>query len=119
MKEKEIEVLFIGHTHSANIFFLGDDYRISETFIDLEDEAGYDLSRYKRSIVNVSICGYPRNQPYSIYGIYDTEKVTFLHRILPFDFDDYIRNMKKHNADIPIWIEKQKERAELLPVSFK
>lgn len=119
MKEKKIEVLFIGHTHCANIFFLGDDYRISETFIDLEDEAGYDLSRYEKSIVNVGSCGYPRNQPYIIYGIYETTTHEFYHRIMPFDFDDYVKNMVKNEADIPIWIGSREEEAKKHPVMYK
>lgn len=119
MKEKDIEVLFIGHTHCANIFFLGDDYRIRETFIDLEDKAGYVLSRYKKSIVNVGSCGYPRNQPYSIYGVYETDTHIFKHRLLPFDFDDYIKKMKEKDAEIPIWIQSQKKRAEKRQKGFR
>lgn len=119
MKEKEIEVLFIGHTHCANIFFLDDDYRISETFIDLEDEERYDLSRYEKSIVNVGSCGYPRNQPYIIYGIYETTTHEFYHRIMPFDFDDYIENMKSKSAAIPLWIDDRILEAQMKPVKFK
>ena len=119
MKEKKIEVLFIGHTHSANIFFLDNDYRISETFIDLEDEATYDLSRYKKSIVNVGSCGYPRNQPYIIYGIYETTTHEFYHRIMPFDFEDYIVQMKEAGAEIPLWIQSQKTRAEERQIGFR
>ena len=119
MKEKKIDVLFIGHTHCANIFFRDDDYRISETFIDLEDEVGYELSRNNASIVNVGSCGYPRNQPYIIYGIYETATNEFCHRILPFDCYDYIINMKKCDADIPWWIESRIEEAKEHPVIYK
>lgn len=119
MKENKIEVLFIGHTHCANIFYLCDDYRIREAFIDLEDESVYNLSRNEKSIVNVGSCGYPRNQPYTIYGIYDTESHVFKHRILPFDFDDYIRKMKEAEADVPLWIQSQKTRAEERQIGFR
>ena len=119
MKEKKIDVLFVGHTHYANIFSLGDDYRLSETYIDLEDEDTYDLSRYEKSIVNVGSCGYPRNQPYTIYGIYDTSTHEVYHRIMPFDFNDYLTNMKKHSAEIPLWIESRMEEALKHPVLYR
>ena len=116
---KGIRVLFVGHTHYANIFTYGQDDRVGEYWIDLDDEVKTDLGKWKCSIVNVGSVGYPRNQPYSIYGIYDTRTHVFKHRILPFDFDDYIQRMSAVDAEIPLWIQSQKKRAEESPIGFR
>ena len=107
-----IRVLFVGHTHCANAYLYDSDYRVSETYIDLDDESPIDLKKCKSAIINVGSVGYPRNQPYMIYGIYDTDTHLFMHRILPFDFEDYIVQMKEAGAEIPLWIQSQKTIAE-------
>ena len=114
-----IRVLFVGHTHCANAYLYDRDYRVSETYIDLDDEAPIDLKKCKSAIINVGSVGYPRNQPYSIYGIYDTESHIFKHRILPFDFDNYIQRMQEAAAPIPRWLPEQKKRAEERMIGFR
>lgn len=118
LHSRHVNVLFVGHTHCATIWFW--DERIREVYIDLEDEHMFDLSAESDcSIVNVGSIGYPRNQPYSIYGIYDTTLHTFKHRILPFDFDNYIQRMQEADAPIPLWLPAQKKKAEERQIGFR
>lgn len=114
-----IRVLFVGHTHYGNIYSYDKENRIGEMYIDLEDEINTDISQFRCSIVNVGSVGYPRNQPYSIYGIYDTESHIFKHRILPFDFDNYIQRMQEVDAPLPLWLQAQKKRAEEISIGFR
>ena len=119
MHSDGIRVLFVGHTHYAMLYKHYDNMCIDEAYIDLDDEHDYDLSLCDAAIVNVGSCGYPRNQAYSIYGIYDTDTHLFIHRILPFDFDDYIEKMKEANAEIPYWIPTRKKEAEERTIGFR
>ena len=107
-----IRNLFVGHTHFANAFVQDNSGEIKELFIDTEDETPIALSWFRRSIVNVGSVGYPRNQPYSIYGILDSDKHIFTHRLIPFDFDDYETKIKSSGAEVPLWIPKRKKQAE-------
>ena len=116
---QKIRVLFVGHTHYANAYLSDDEYRITETYLDLDDEVTIDLNKWRSAIINVGSVGYPRVQPYSIYGIYDTDTHLFMHRILPFDFEDYIVQMKEAGAEIPLWIQSQKTRAEERQKGFR
>jgi len=38
---------------------------------------------------------------------------------MPFDFDDYVKNMVKNEADIPIWIGRREEEAKKHPVMYR
>lgn len=114
-----IRVLFVGHTHFANAFSQDNSGEIKELFIDPEDEYPIDLSGYHRIIVNVGSVGYPRNQPYSIYGIFDSDKHFFKHRLIPFDFDDYAAKMESANAEIPYWIPSRKKEAEKRQIGYR
>ena len=118
LSEKKIRVLFVGHTHCANVYFY-DNGRISENYIDLDDEEEIDLNQSEHTIINVGSVGYPRTQPYSIYGIYDTAKHIFKHRILPFDFDDYIAQMEQRGIKAPLWVERRKKQAEERQIGFR
>ena len=115
---KGVNSLFVGHTHCANVYFY-DNGRISENYIDLDDEEEIDLNQSEHTIINVGSVGYPRNQPYSIYGIYDTAKHIFKHRILPFDFDDYIAQMEQRGIKAPLWVERRKKQAEERQIGFR
>ena len=114
-----IRILFIGHTHCANAFRLDNSGEMHEYFIDPEDEQPIDISGFHRFIVNVGSVGYPRNQPYSIYGILDTEAHIFKHRILPFDFNNYRQKMRAADAEIPLWIQSQEKIAEERQIGFR
>ena len=119
LRAKNIKALFVGHTHIANAYFCEEDFQISETFLDVEDECPLNLDASSCAIVNVGSCGYPRNQPYSIYCIYDDEKKTATHRVLPFDFEDYRLKMTAAGIDIPLWLESRERQAEDRPVQYK
>ena len=119
LRAKGIKALFVGHTHFANAYFYSCDCRISETYLDLEDERPLHLDGQPSAIVNVGSCGYPRNQPYSIYCIYDDEKKTATHRIIEFDFDDYRTKMAAAGIEIPIWLDNQEKRAQERRVEWK
>ena len=114
-----IRVLFVGHTHFANVFRQDNSGEIAEYFIDTEDEQPIDISGFHRFIVNVGSVGYPRNQPYSIYGIFDPDKNIFKHRLIPFDFDDYEAKMKSSGAEVPLWIPKRKKQAEDRQIGYR
>lgn len=114
-----IRVLFVGHTHFANAFVQGNSGRIKELFIDPEDEQPIDLTKCHFAIVNVGSVGYPRNQPYSIYGILDSDKKIFKHRLIPFDFDGYTAKMEAAGAEVPHWILSQKKEAEKRQIGYR
>ena len=112
MIANNIAVLFIGHTHFAFAYLWDASANMFEQYLDVHDVCTIDCLKYSASIINVGSVGYPRTQPYSIYGIFDTESKSFQYRVLPFDFDDYIANMEKAKAPIPRWLpERQKEAA--------
>ena len=121
LNKNNIKNLFVGHTHNAKVFHINTTKtewpRIFH--IDLEDEQDINLSEEGNFIVNVGSCGYPRIQPYTIYGIFDTDTSVFHHRILPFDFDSYIENMAKAGASIPLWLEHRKEEARAKPILYR
>lgn len=119
MVSYDVKFLFVGHTHCANIFAQNSSFEIGEFFLDPEDEQPIDLSKFRRAIVNVGSVGYPRNQPYSVYGIYDPDTHVFKHRLLPFDFDDYSRRMEAAGAEVPLWIPKRKKQAEDRGIGYR
>ena len=121
LRRDKVQMLFVGHTHLANWFSQSpkDLWNIKEGFIDIEDISPIALDSNDIAIVNAGSVGYPRNQPYSIYCIYDDEKHTATHQILPFDFADYRRKMTATGIDIPLWLDSQEWSAEERPVQFK
>lgn len=114
-----IRVLFVGHTHYANVFVKENSGEIHEHYIDTEDEERIYVGGNHRFIINVGSVGYPRNQPNTIYGILDTKTLVFKHRILPFDYYDYIERMQEADAPIPLWLPEQKRRAEERQIGFR
>ena len=112
LKQDRIRALFVGHTHCANVYMVDENYNVSETYLGLDTVEPIDLTKNLVSIVNVGSCGYPRNQPYTIYCIYDDEKKTATHRILEFDFDDYCKKMAAANIEIPLWVKSREKEAE-------
>ena len=114
-----IRILFVGHTHFANAFRQDNSGEIKELFIDPDDEYPIDLSGYHRYIVNVGSVGYPRNQPYSIYGIFDPDKNIFKHRLIPFDFNDYAAKMEAAGAEVPLWLPDRKKQAEDWQIGYR
>lgn len=119
MALSQISVLFVGHTHFANIYAMTHTGKIQTFSLDTEDERPLDLAKFSLAVVNVGSVGYPRNQPYSIYGIYDTDTNVFKHRILPFDFGGYAAKMEAAGAPVPIWFSSAKKQAEDRPIGFR
>lgn len=113
LKKDGIKALFVGHTHFANSFAIDKNNNVIEQYIDFDDSTTINLEENQITIVNVGSCGYPRNQPYSAYCIYDDEHHTAKHQILDFDFDDYIAEMGKASISIPLWLESQKDVANV------
>lgn len=115
-----IRILFVGHTHYANAFVQENSGEIHEHYIDTKDWKRIDTKDKERIyvggnhrfIINVGSVGYPRNQANTIYGILDTDTLVFKHRILPFNFHDYIIRMQEADAPVPLWVLEQKKRAE-------
>ena len=48
--------------------------------------------------------GYPRNQPYSYYCIFDTEEQKIGFRKLEFDFKGYVAQLQDKGISIPGWL---------------
>lgn len=103
MKMRGCDVLFVGHTHYAQVFAEGimDDIPVCYDIDDAPDLT-INLNNYTRAIVNVGSIGYPRNQPFVIYVIFDTEEQRIHYRQSPFDFVSYIEEMNKRNIEIPL-----------------
>lgn len=117
MRQSNINALFVGHTHYANVFTLSSKgFTVDEYDLSIKDRCDWNLDSYDASIVNVGSCGYPRNQPYIIYAIFDTEKHICSHQILPFDFKDYREEMKKIDALPPLWLEEREKCAKENPI---
>lgn len=107
-----IRNLFVGHTHYANAFVQDNSGMIYEHYIDTKDKQCIYVGGNHRFIINVGSVGYPRNQTNTIYGILDTDTLVFKHRILPFNYHDYIERMQEADAPVPLWVLEQKKRAE-------
>ena len=116
-----LRALFVGHTHFANYFTHEKEaeWTVNEGYIDLEDASPINVAEHGCTIVNVGSVGYPRNQPYSVYCIYDDATHTATHRILDFDFDDYRRQMEQANIEVPLWIQFKQKEAESSPIGFR
>lgn len=98
------QVMFIGHTHVPSIFALSPTSAPS-VFPTGEGLVLQDGWRY---IVNVGSAGYPRHEPKVSYCVYDTKARTIDIRRLPFDFNEYEREMLKRNVELPSWFERLK-----------
>lgn len=119
LKREGINVLFVGHTHVAEAYQFKENYQVSSVYLDIEDIAPIDLAANPCTIVNVGSCGYPRDQPYSIYCIFDDDKETATHRILEFDFDDYRKKMTSAGVAIPLWLDSKEKRAKERRVEWR
>lgn len=102
----ECDVLFVGHTHYAETFTKDFDDDLNPIF-DADNDISVNLNHYKKIIVNVGSVGYPRNQPYSYYCIFDTEAQMVHYRRLDFDFEDYVSQMESKGAPIPMWLQRE------------
>ena len=103
--------MFCGHTHSAAIWeqmangvarrkLEGRFERLPEK----SESVSFKVNSQKRYIVNVGSVGYPRNDFYSSYGIFDSETGRVTIRRMPFDFKRYTIALIDHNIRLPDWL---------------
>ena len=82
-----------------------DGHIVAERSDELKIEKG------KLYIANVGSVGYPRNEPHSVYALYDTHLRVVRWRRLAFDFDGYFKRMEAANAFIAPWLRENAEVA--------
>lgn len=115
MECQNVDVLFVGHVHEAMVIWQGRDVKYDkilpsrfpyETVVNGNLKTALDATN-QRYIINVGSVGYPRNQPSSVYCIFDSDEQTVEHVFLPFAFNDYATRFKENNISIPHWLERQ------------
>ena len=111
IQSKKCDILFVGHTHYAEAYGLDVDETMSLIDPMREGNRDININRYTLLIVNVGSVGYPRNQPYSYYCIYDTEEQIISFRQVEFDFKGYEARLKEKWISIPKWVEYREEEA--------
>ena len=88
-------LLFVGHSHEPGIFVRGASgtpHRVPPQDFTLEPG--------KRFLVNVGSAGQPRDgDARACYCIYDTDEQSVFWRRIPFDLDDYRRNLEAAGID--------------------
>jgi predicted phosphodiesterase len=86
-------LLFVGHTHQAGIFVIGQSrlpHRITPRDFALEDD--------KRYLINVGSVGQPRgSDPRASYCLYDVAAATVYWRRTPFDLDAFRDALRRNN----------------------
>lgn len=107
MQSKKCDILFVGHTHYAEAYGLDADEEMFLIAPRREGDRVINMNDYTILIVNVGSVGYPRNQPYSYYCIFDTEAQMVHYRRLDFDFEDYVSQMESKGAPIPMWLQRE------------
>lgn len=101
-----LQVAFVGHTH-ASLWIGSRPGRklLAERTDALAFEAGC------RYVVNVGSVGYPRNEPESVYALYDSRRRSVAWRRLPFDYDRYFAAMEQKKVFIAPWLRENARRA--------
>lgn len=114
MNESGFTVEFVGHTHCAMVF---ETITNSNSILDIRVRSAipditcpyktetFTISPGISYIFNAGSVGYPRNQPFSVYCIFDTDKMTVQYRTIPFDFGDYACDLEEAGIHHPHWLE--------------
>ena len=85
------QLLFVGHTHVARIFVVGQSGRVHA--LPPQD---FELEEGKRYLVNVGSVGQPRDgDPRASYCLYDRERRSVFFRRVPFDVDAYRQELER------------------------
>lgn len=100
-------LLFVGHTHLSLAV-----ERTGRRRVRVREADGLALSGKSAYIVNVGSVGYPRNEPESVYALYDSDQGTVAWRRLPFDYADYVARMRAKRIDLPGWLVEDAAAAE-------
>lgn len=118
MKMRGCDILFVGHTHFAEAFSrnLDGDFFWHSTINAAV--LSINPNNYAQLIVNVGSIGYPRNQPHTVYVIFDTDEQSIYYRQLPFDYLSYEREMVKRNVGLTMWMKAKVEEAKKGNVSM-
>lgn len=95
-------LLFVGHTHAS----LWIEARAGSAELTAARTATRTLVRGCRSIVNVGSVGYPRNEPESVYALYDSRRRVVTWRRLPFDYAGYFAQMEAKGIYIAPWLRE-------------
>lgn len=102
-------LLFVGHTHLA----LGVE-RTGRRRLKVRDADELSLAKKSACIVNVGSVGYPRNEPESVYALYDTSYGMVVWRRLPFDYQGYVEKMRAKKIELPRWLVEDAAEAGAL-----
>ena len=92
-------LLFVGHTHAS--------LAVEQTgpgTVQVHPATELELRAGRRYIVNVGSVGYPRNEPESVYALYDSRARKVVWRRLPFDYADYVARMEEKSIGLPKWL---------------
>ena len=109
IRKDGIDVLFIGHTHGAEMYarYTSDDSNLTHGELPRAKSRRFvcRFDGYSEAIFNVGSVGYPRRCLYSTYAIIDDEKMWVEWRRLPFDYEGYIHELEKMGREIPVWLQ--------------
>ena len=96
----EHRLMFVGHTHAARVWKLAPDGNIEMSGVGM-----FAMADGWRYIVNVGSVGYPRNDFFASYAIFDDSNGTVDLRRLDFDFPAYINAFANRGLPLPAWLD--------------
>ena len=100
-------LLFVGHTHLSLAV-----ERTGRSRVRVREADRLELSEKSAYIVNAGSVGYPRNEPESVYALYDSDQGTVVWRRLPFDYGNYVARMRAKRIELPGWLVEDAAAAE-------
>lgn len=100
-------LLFVGHTHLSLAV-----ERTGRSRVRVREADRLELSGKSAYIVNAGSVGYPRNEPESVYALYDSDQGTVVWRRLPFDYGNYVVRMRAKRIELPGWLVEDAAAAE-------
>jgi len=104
-----IDVLFIGHTHGAELYARSTSEDDNLVYGQLPKQKskrfGQPFEGWSEAIFNVGSVGYPRRCLYSTYAIIDDETKLVEWRRLTFDYEGYIKALESMGRAIPVWLQ--------------
>ena len=100
-------LLFVGHTHLSLAV-----ERTGRRRVRVREADRLELSGKSAYIINAGSVGYPRNEPESVYALYDSDQGTVVWRRLPFDYGNYVARMRAKRIELPGWLVEDAAAAE-------
>lgn len=112
----EYGIMFCGHTHngcvwtcektgSRGVFKLGLKYQADyRPGLRRTASKRIRIGKYLRAIVNVGSVGYPRNDGCASYAVFDDMDRSITIRLLPFDYEGYVKGMCDRGLPVPTWV---------------